>query len=98
MHRLEYTVSGRGRFPLDMLRYDASYPSRSESVAAIEHSLAEPHGSDVVYAIQLHRWTDQNKRDAVRLGITEGRWNSFGWYVSNVYLDNQPIPNDRLHR
>lgn len=98
MHRLEYTVTGRGRFPLDMLRYDASFPSKSESVAAIEYSLAEPHGSDVGFEVRLQRWTDQNKRDAVRLGITEGRWRSFGWYVSDVYLDNQPVPNDRAFR
>ncbi len=35
-------VRGRGQFPFDMLRYDACYPSRPESVANLEMSRESP--------------------------------------------------------
>lgn len=68
-----YTVTGVGEFPMDMLRYDASWPSRGEDVTAITQSL-------------MRRRTDKrHERYTVRLNAlrapTEGRWASFGWTV-----------------
>ena len=39
--RFEYVVTGRGEFPLDMLRYDACWPASSSDVAKME-AVREP--------------------------------------------------------
>ena len=36
--RYRYTVRGSGTFPTDMLRYDAAYPSRAESIDGLRPS------------------------------------------------------------
>lgn len=68
-----YTVTGVGEFPMDMLRYDASWPSRGEDVTAITRSLTHRRGehSREKYTVRLN---------ALR-APTEGRWFSFGWTV-----------------
>lgn len=68
-----YTVRGSGSFPADMLRYDQSWPERSEDAVEIG-------------ARYDHRLMSEGPRD-IRLVthgvITPGRWSSFGWQVTD---------------
>jgi hypothetical protein len=63
-----FTVEGKGRFPLDMLRYDSAVPA-SEGDA---HRIEKQRDLRTVTLIR----TSVNK-----LGPTVGRWESFGWTV-----------------
>lgn len=66
-----YKVRGRGRFPLDMLRYDQCWPSREIDSHIIDG--CEPGIQvDAVVEIKSH----------LRTG-TAGRWKSFGWRVTD---------------
>ena len=63
-----FTVCGRGRFPIDMLRHDVATPADAESVEAIEHS--------------LHLMTRNVRLNVSKFRyITPDRWWSFGWIV-----------------
>jgi hypothetical protein len=63
-----YKVTGIGHFPMDMLRYDAAYPSNSDAVTGISHSRQEDSRRRTV-ELRSHRRP------------TVDRWNSFGWTV-----------------
>jgi hypothetical protein len=63
-----FTVKGHGQFPLDMLRYDACWPTRSEDIAQMD-----PLDHTQEYTVHL--------RSALNRWPTEGRWQSFGWTV-----------------
>lgn len=60
------TVSGRGRFPFDMLRYDRCFPYGSADVLML---MAEP-GED--WTGKVARYSDSAKPD-----FTPDRWASF---------------------
>jgi hypothetical protein len=69
----EFTVTGGGPFPFDMLRYDCAYPAHSWDASALLD-----HGSDdgglrtvTLHAQRPKGWTP-----------TWGRWSSFGWPVA----------------
>ena len=72
-----FKVTGKGEFPLDMLRYDECYPATTmsaQSIAAIESVIDEDSGryrrvKREVYLVSHRRF------------ITEDRWSSFGWTV-----------------
>lgn len=67
MFDLRYAVvAGRGRFPFDMLRYDACRPFRGEDAALLEVEDGSRAVIVVRYAGQAGEWT-------------EGRWSSFLW-------------------
>jgi hypothetical protein len=70
-HRVEVTVCGEGRFPLDMLRYDQCAPRTSSDASAI----VEPN----FRLVSLNAYNNA----AVNSGqvVTVARWESFGWYV-----------------
>ena len=83
MSKIRYqrvTVTGRGHFPVDMLRYDACWPSDDHAVEVItfagDNSLDEP---DQFYTCDLTR-VSTNPND----NPTSARWASFGWSVSRV--------------
>jgi hypothetical protein len=65
-----YTVTGRTRFPIDMLRYDCSWPNSSESASKI----AGTFGSHGVGEVTIGLSSDKKP--------TPARWASFGWRVS----------------
>ena len=73
-HYYEYTVSGEGSFPTDMLRYDCAYPSGQ--------------GRDV--DLISVRFRDEQAKEPYTVTLrshkppTGARWASFGWIVSNV--------------
>lgn len=73
MKTYEYTVVGSGSFPMDMLRYDSSYPIRTKDCIEIVST----------YLV------NESKKSKIRLchvgasgwKPTEERWESFGWKV-----------------
>jgi hypothetical protein len=67
-----FKVIGDGRFPLDMLRYDACYPVTTNDALAIgtQFPFRKPTESRTV----LLRTNAEN-------APTIGRWESFGWRV-----------------
>lgn len=67
MYVTTFTVSGRGSFPLDMLRYDHCWPHTGHDV----DMLTEAGPRRVVLAT-----AHSNKHEH---RITPDRWNSFGW-------------------
>ncbi len=74
VHLFKFTVEGSGKFPTDMLRYDACWPVHEGEA----RRLAE--GPD-----DRERRTVTLKRAAVNdQGPTVERWRSFGWTVTNV--------------
>jgi hypothetical protein len=81
---VSFTVVGAGRFPFDMLRYDACWPVSGDDAAAI--------------ALNTGEMRARASRRAVRLSTvrrhtpTLGRWSSFGWTV--VSHDANGCPRD----
>lgn len=70
----KYTVEGDGRFPVDMLRYDQSFPDSELDAGKIYNSVLGV--SLVKHQITLGRYV-QSKNNLPK----EVRWASFGWYV-----------------
>jgi hypothetical protein len=69
-----FTVTGKGRFPIDMLRHDICVPADAEAVEAIENL-------DNVGVRDIRLTTTKMRY------ITANRWLSFGWGVSSdIYL------------
>lgn len=66
----EFRATGRGNFPLDMLRYDCCYPAQPADVEAMRGNSRTPLRTVTLFTT--------NKR-----GPTLGRWASFGWPVRN---------------
>jgi hypothetical protein len=73
-YRYEFTVVGRGQFPVDMLRYDACWPKReAEDSISISASFAiHAHGTEEITLIGVK-------------APTEARWESFGWKVKDGF-------------
>lgn len=67
------TITGRGAFPIDMLRYDTCWPVSSEDASKIRRSI-----EDVP-----HRWSIRVTTS--RRGFTDGRWESFGCGIEVEY-------------
>lgn len=63
-----YVVTGSGRFPLDMLRYDACWPVHESETMCIEASLTKRIN---VLSVTLNSLKDP----------TPERWESFGYTV-----------------
>jgi hypothetical protein len=67
-------VRGRGKFPMDMLRYDCAYPSDTTSAMRV----LTPEDDE------------RNKQRTVYLTSrqmpTVARWASFGWHCETVHV------------
>jgi len=72
MKIVRYKVKGVGRFPIDMLRYDASWPSTERDSSIIEHSLID---RAIGAPVCLETYSK---------GPTKGRWESFLWEVTEI--------------
>jgi hypothetical protein len=76
-----FTVTGRGVFPIDMLRSDMAWPATSEDAEKIV-------GHDFGYAFGPGSTTPSEHR-SIRMGCAQhdgptiGRWASFGWTVGD---------------
>lgn len=67
--RTTYTVQGAGHFPLDMLRYDESFPQNSEDVGKIDDRIVQRSVNLVHKGAEKDWWP------------TVERWESFGWRI-----------------
>lgn len=67
--RIRYNVEGSGHFPLDMLRYDSSYPASESDANRAEFN----SGTRTVVLERVSEDKDW--------APTKGRWESFGWQV-----------------
>ena len=74
----EYQVVGDGPFPVDMLRYDASYPNGTEDALAI---LAEAGFGMRPLQKEARRVTLRHRDVYAGWEPSVGRWSSFGWSV-----------------
>lgn len=67
-HRFE--VTGRGEFPVDMLRFDQCHPLYPSDTEIMRHPVDE----DQVVALGRWAWSGWEPSD---------RWNSYGWAVTH---------------
>jgi hypothetical protein len=78
-----YQVMGNGRFPMDMLRYDSSWPKGSSDAFAIERRNDGERGPSE--PITLVHWSGSRQWQP-----THGRWSSFSWVVVAGSVETQP--------
>ncbi len=81
--RIQFTVVGSRPFPFDMLRYDGCYPTGPGDAEAIRSSSTRVTRADQARNM-LEIRLQSDRESTTRVGPTEGRWNSFGWYVKDV--------------
>lgn len=74
MYQFRYRVTGRVAFPIDMLRYDQSFPASEIDSGKIDRALH--HDFKDGEEIELTTWTENRKWSP-----TERRWESFLWKV-----------------
>lgn len=86
--RITFQVSGRGAFPMDMLRYDRCCPVRPDDVDKITLSADNSTFEEMrkTRTVELAMTVPTTKANAHRLFDegripTVGRWESFGWEV-----------------
>ena len=78
---LQFTVRGKGIFPIDMLRHDQCYPVDAEATEDIQSIKRGPspfkHATrkSIVLPREIRLATDYIHAPTV------GRWESFGWKV-----------------
>jgi hypothetical protein len=70
-----FTVIGHGKFPIDMLRYNACFPYQSGDSTKIAHSIkfAEERNEYKINLCQPAGYSPPNIE----------RWRSFGWEVTD---------------
>jgi hypothetical protein len=73
-----FDVTGRGPFPLDMLRYDHCWPASQDAVSRIGASLSPQREPAAEQTIRLRRWTNEPKASL------NPRWHSYGWTPTEV--------------
>lgn len=79
LYRTDYTVEGRGSFPIDMLRYTQSWPKDEHDAQQIEVSLEQADADDA-FSITLTKY----HRDPTP-NLSYDRWTSkFRWNVLRV--------------
>jgi hypothetical protein len=77
--RHEYTVTGCGAFPVDMLRYDASYPKSTDDAVSIALNMTD----DKEVYLAMRTITLCHVCDFRSWSPTEGQWDSFVWTVAD---------------
>jgi hypothetical protein len=79
----EFTVTGVGNLPIDMLRYDRATPltQSDASQSFVEGEAAFTEGNE--RPIRLVRYTEGKGRNYAD-NPTVKRWNSFGWQVTDI--------------
>lgn len=68
-------VTGRGAFPLDMLRYDACHPRTGDDVSAL-HATFQERGTRSVVVCRFSQTASE--------AWTSDRWFSFGWALQEI--------------
>jgi hypothetical protein len=77
MYRHTATITGRGTFPVDMLRYDSAYPATETDAHDVERTFFDM--SNTPYRIKVAK-RGTSKTDT----FTAGRWQSFGATVETI--------------
>lgn len=72
--RTQFAVTGRGSFPIDMLRYEGCFPHSSADAATIEASFRPGPEERIVSLVKYHDTRDVH--------LEAARWGSFGWIVN----------------
>lgn len=76
LYRTDYSVTGRGAFPVDMLRYTNSWPRDEADVHEIERSIELADAADP-FTVRLTKYHRDQKPN-----LAEDRWASkFRWKV-----------------
>jgi len=75
----EFTVTGMGRIPMDMLRYDRATPLSQRDASAADN----PAYTNEPVSVRLIRYTEGKGRNYAD-NSTVKRWNSFGWQVTDI--------------
>lgn len=73
---ITYTVTGFGQFPIDMLRYDRSFPADQTQSSLITRTFHDAAGS---WSIKLSLYGDNRSS-----GPNTARWKSFICAVKDV--------------
>jgi hypothetical protein len=68
-HRIE--VTGRGKFPIDMLRYDQCFPLYDSDTEIMRHPINEPQ------IVALGHWGPSSWKP------TASRWKGYHWTVTH---------------
>jgi hypothetical protein len=71
----DFTVEGRGDFPLDMLRFDECWPADGDSAINLIKKDKEDRAPGETTFRQVHLRTGQSRN------IHPKRWDSFNWKV-----------------
>lgn len=71
-----YKVTGQGTFPDDMLRYDRCWIDPADDLLALRNELHDPNAP---HFLPRRTITIVGQKEP-----TTGRWQSFGWTVSDV--------------
>lgn len=77
--KVTWKVTWRGRFPMDMLRYDRCWPEDTADAMTIARSLEGPNTTEHVAQIT----TDRDTRAIAFNTPTAERWRSFGAIVTD---------------
>lgn len=70
LYRSDFSVTGSGQFPVDMLRYTCSWPATEADARAIEES-HEHHDATDTFTVRLSKY--HRDKDAA---LSEDRWRS----------------------
>lgn len=82
--RTDFTVVGRGTFPLDMLRHDRCSPRGPEDAAALAGPAIDMREIRRIRLVTFHESRD-------RTTVTPERWLSFGWSVDPQSIGTMPL-------
>lgn len=75
-YAIRFSVTGSGRFPIDMLRYDSAVPYAERDADEISRRVED----DSERTVNLIAFTPLGRI----LSPTWGRWHSFGWRCSEA--------------
>ena len=78
---IKFTVTGCGNFPFDMLRYDGCFPRAVEDAARMARPEYGSPDRSMPRSVTLVSYSNSAARPTI------GRWQSFGWSVSNTELE-----------
>ncbi|CAB4130440.1 hypothetical protein UFOVP119_64 [uncultured Caudovirales phage] len=85
MYFTKFTVTGRGRFPVDMLRYDECFPRTGEDAQAMNYDSESLAGVREVRSVTLCTYARHGSRP------TAARWASFGWSVNMATVETERL-------
>lgn len=83
-------VSGKTRFPLDMLRYDRLTFESEEDANVVQRSLCDVSLPEIAakdLSVGLVGWLHGN--EGYPSSVTADRWKSFGWKIESVEIDGK---------